>query len=180
MYHAIWDARNAGLCPGLTGLTIMNADMEKKLAVHIRESRDSARDFVFHLSDNDLFVRTGRQLIEACQLNISIDLWRQELDLMFTHVKDWCGKKGNHVRTCLCEPRRARLVLHFIPKSDGFDFDLADGIAELDSYLSRNFKNVGLVEAGQIPWIETERFVNPNIFFVIDGEHPVAHDPVGT
>ncbi len=158
----------------------MTADMEKKSAIHVRESQDGDRNFVFHLSDNDLFVRTGRQLIEACQLNISIDLWKQELDLMFAYVMDWCGKKHIHVRTCLCEPRRARLVLHFIPKSDGFDFDLADGITELDCYLSRNFKNVGLVEAGQIPWAEMERFVNPNLFFVIYGEHPTAHATVGT
>lgn len=156
----------------------MTADVEKKSAVHVRESHDSDRDFVFHLSDSDLFVRTGRQLIEACQLNISIDLWRQELDLMFTHVKEWCEKNKSHVRTCLCEPRRARLVLHFIPKSDGFDFDLADAIAELDCYLSRNFKNVGLVEAGQIPWSEMDRFVNPHLYFVIYGENPVARGTV--
>ena len=154
--------------------------MEKKSAVHVRELQDGNRDFVFHLSDNDLFVRTGRQLIEACQLNISIDLWRQEPDLMFAHVKDWCEKKDNYVRACLCEPRRARLVLHFIPKSEGFDFDLADGIAELDSYLSRNYKNVGLVEAGQIPWNEMDRFVNYSLCFAIYGEHPVAHGPVGS
>ena len=156
----------------------MTADMEKKSAIHVQETQDGDRNFVFHLSDNDLFVRTGRQLIEACKLNISIELWRQELDLMFVHVRDWCAERRGNIRSCLCEPRRARLVLHFVPKSKGFDFELADHLADLDCYVSRNFKNVGLVEIGQIPWYEMDRFVNPTFCFVIYGEHPVAHDPV--
>ncbi len=158
----------------------MTADAEKKSAIHVRESQDGDRQFVFHLDDNDLFVRTGHQLIEASQLNISIELWRQELDIMFGYVRDWCAARRNIVRTCLCEPRRARLMLHFIPFSEAFDFDLADGLAELDSHLSRNFKNVGHVEAGQIPWLEADRFLHPSLFFVIYGENPVARDAVAT
>ena len=99
---------------------------------------------------------------------------------MFAYVKEWCAKAPRHVRTCICEPRRARLMLHFIPAGEQFDFDLADAIAELDSYLSRNYKNVGLVEAGQIPWNEVDPFVNSSLCFVIYGEHPVASEPVGS
>ena len=149
-------------------------------ATHVHELRDGERKSVFHLSDNDIFVRTGRQLIEAGQLNISIELWRQELDLMFAYVKEWCETPNRRIRTCICEPRRARLMLHFIPAGEQFDFDLADAIAELDSYLCRNYKNVGLVEAGQIPWNEVDRFVNYSLCFVIYGEHPVAHEPMGS
>lgn len=158
----------------------MTTESSQKSVTHVHESQDGDRDYVFHLADNDIFVRTGRQLIEACQLNISIELWRQELDLMFAYVRDRCIEKNAHIRSCLCEARRARLVLHFIPKSTGFDFDLAEWLADWDSYLSRNFKNVGLVEAGQIPWAEMERFLRPSFAFVIYGEQPIAHDPVGT
>ncbi len=156
----------------------MTADSTQKSAKHVHELHDADRNFVFHLSDNDIFVRTGRQLIEACQLNISIELWRQELDLMFGYIKKWCEKSPRKIRTCICEPRRARLMLHFIPAGEHFDFDLADDIAGLDSYLSRNYKNVGLVEAGQIPWNEMDRFLNDFLCFVIYGEHPVTRDPV--
>ena len=136
----------------------MTAKSSQESVIHVHESHDGDRNYVFHLSDNDIFVRTGRQLIEACQLNISIELWMKELDLMLVYIRDQCAKKSEHIRSCLCEPRRARLVLHFIPKSTGFDFDLAEWLTDLDRYLSRNFKNVGLVEAGQIPFTEMATF----------------------
>lgn len=158
----------------------MTADAKKQSPTHVYESQDGDRNFVFHLAENDIFIRTGRQLIEASELNISIDLWREELDLMFGYVKKWCEEHATNIRACLCEPRRARLVLHFLPKTGGFDFDLADGLADLDMHLSRNFKNVGLVEAGQIPWDEMDRFVNHNVSFVIYGEIPGTQGSVGT
>ena len=45
-------------------VAVMTAQSTQNQATHVHELRDGERNFVFHLSDKDIFVRTGRQLIE--------------------------------------------------------------------------------------------------------------------
>ena len=47
--------------------------------VHVSESNPNV---VLRPSDNDLFLRTGKQVIDACKLDISIELWIHELASM--------------------------------------------------------------------------------------------------
>ena len=60
--------------------------------VHIHASRDVERQFVLHPADNDVFVRTGKQIIEGCRLSISIGVWLEELRGMFGFLAEWCGE----------------------------------------------------------------------------------------
>lgn len=120
---------------------------------------DADRPVVLHPENDDLFVRTGRQVISACQLGISLELWLRELDLMIEDVRGWAEAHAGHVRACYCAARGARVVLFFVPATEQFDFDLADALAELNSRLVREF-NIGIVEVGQVPADELARFLD--------------------
>lgn len=125
---------------------------------HIREKAETVQQFVLHPEDNDLFVRTGRQIIQACQLNISVQVWMEECKSMFAHVVGWVSDRSESVASCYAVPRGAGITLFFVPQSDSFDFDLADELAQLGTKLTHSF-NVGAVEILQIPREEVGRFV---------------------
>ncbi len=127
-------------------------------AIHI-DARDGERPVLLHPDNDDLFVRTGRQVIEACRLGISIELWLSEFNAMLEEARHWAEQRAAKVRACFCAPVNSRVVLYFVPNSKSFDFDLADGLAELNAELVKRF-NVGMVEIHQVPWEELDRFVD--------------------
>lgn len=124
---------------------------------HIREDTDCEKQYVIHPEDNDLFVRTGRQVIEGCRLSISVEVWLEECHSMFEHVHQWATERSDAVKCCYGAPRGAGLAFFVVPKADEFNFDLADELAELSIALKQY--NVGTVELYQIPTGEIERFV---------------------
>jgi hypothetical protein len=125
---------------------------------HIREDAHATRPFVFHPEDNDLFVRTGRQIIADSRLGISVQVWFEECQAMFTRVREWLASRSEGVSACYAVPRGAGMGLFFVPRQDSFDFDLADQIVELNVELERSF-NVGPVETHQVPACELDRFI---------------------
>jgi len=125
----------------------------------IREATDGETPYVLHPENNDLFVRTGKQIIASCQLTISLDLWLNELSAMMKEVHDWAGHRADRIRTCYCVPQGPSIVFFFSPQSNQFDFDLADELAAFNLHL-RKF-NIGMAEVRQVPWREFDRFVNP-------------------
>ncbi|MFA7236228.1 MAG: hypothetical protein WC058_05120 [Phycisphaeraceae bacterium] len=52
----------------------------KPAPVTIRNDVDGDRPLILHPEDNDLFVRTGRQVIDACGLHIGVELWLREMN----------------------------------------------------------------------------------------------------
>jgi hypothetical protein len=126
--------------------------------VHVNESQDGARQFVLHPADDDLFVRTGRQVIEDCRLGISIELWMKELSGVLDEVRRWSIERRDRIRACYCAPTGSRITFFFAPVGEQFDFDLADNLAQFNAELLHKF-NVGMVELHQIPWDEWERFL---------------------
>src|SRR5437867_9646333 len=93
-----------------------------------QQVRVSERDpqVVLHPADDDLFVQTGKQVIDACKLNISIEVWLRELDSLLDDVRQWFGQRATRVKACYCMARGSRIVLFFVPAIGRFDFDLAD------------------------------------------------------
>jgi hypothetical protein len=146
-------------------------------AVRLTEGQDDQRQFIINPGDDDLFVRTGKQVIDACRLGISVEVWFHELSSMLQHVRQWTQNRKEAVRACFCVPRGTRVVLFFIPTSGQFNFDLADQLAKLNGELVKQF-NVGMVEVGQIPWDELDRFLDPTKAKQIYGEQPGSHQAV--
>ncbi len=144
--------------------------------IHIRKTAHSGTQFVLHPDGDELFTRTGRQVIEACRLGISIDVWLHECEDMLGHVVKWIRNQAGRVRRCYAVPRDAGLGLFFVPKSASFDFDLADELAKLNRTLVQSF-NVGAVEIHQVPAEEIHRFLVPECSRQIyDADS--AHQPV--
>jgi len=137
-------------------------------------------DFILHPDDNDLFMRTGKQVIEACRLGISIDVWVDEFNNMLADAKSWCTDHSDKVRSCFCSPVGARITLFFSPGSEAYDFDLAELLAELNSRLNKQY-NIGMVEVRQVPWSQIDRFIDPEKARLIYGdERPASPESMAT
>lgn len=119
--------------------------------------------------DQDVFVRTGQQIIEACQLRISVDVWMDELQSLLDEVTAWAAHHADRITACYVVPHGARVMLFFTPATDSFDFSLAADLADLNVDVVRRF-NIGMVEVRQIPTGELDRFVDPNAARQIYGE----------
>lgn len=129
-------------------------------AIRIRAQGDGDRPVVLHPEDDDVFVRTGRQVIEACRLGISIEVWMHEFREMLGHVHRWAQQHGSRIRACYAAPRGASIGLYFVPRTETFDFDLAEELAPLNRDLVKAF-NIGMIEVHQIPERERDRFISP-------------------
>jgi hypothetical protein len=139
-------------------------------------SIDAAQSQVLLRPENDdLFVRTGRQVIEACRLSISIELWVDEVKGMFEYISTWAQARDD-IRACHAS-LGSRISLFFIPKTDSFNFDLADALVQLNAQLVSQF-NVGLVEVRQIPFAEVDRFLDAALARTVYGEGLAAHPAV--
>ena len=122
----------------------------KAKAICIQEAHDGDTQVILHPEDNDLFIQTGRQVINACRLNISIDVWMKELTTVFHLVVEWARGHSNKVLACYCEPKGTKIILFFVPALGRFDFDLAEELSELNTKLISDF-NIGMVEVRQVP-----------------------------
>ena len=129
--------------------------------LRIHEATDAQRQVVLHPENDDLFVQTGKQVIEACRLNISLDLWKHEVRAMFDHIRKWAADHADRVQACYISPRHTKLLLYVAPRGEAFDFDLADELVQLNRTLLRKFQ-VGLIEVLQVPLSEIGRFVHPD------------------
>lgn len=146
---------------------------KSKNALHIQEKADADRDYVIHPESNDIFIRSGKQIVAACQLGISVEVWINEIESLVDHVDKWCRDRSARIRACFLSPAGMKSTLFFIPKTGHFDFDLADELAVLSVELMNHF-NVGTIELRQIPWTELDRFLNPMKAALIYGERPAA------
>ena len=128
---------------------------------HIHEAQDGESEFVFHPESNDIFVRTGKEVIASCQIGISLQVWLDELRDLFRDVSTW-AKTLTSVRAVFALPIGSRLVLYVAPAGSCFDFDLADSLALLNRSLVKNRPVIGMVEVLQVPWDDRGSFVSDN------------------
>ncbi|MGF1634125.1 MAG: hypothetical protein ACFCVE_09780 [Phycisphaerae bacterium] len=123
----------------------------------ISAQHDAERRFVITRDDEDRIVQTGRQIIAACNLQVNVTAWFDNLQLVLGDVVSWC-EKTDSVDSCWVEPRSDKVVLSFLPKSGRFDFDLADKMIDLDHQLQQ--AGVGYVRTQQVPPSQVSRFVD--------------------
>ena len=129
--------------------------------IRLREAQDARRAVVVHPEDDDLFVLTGRQVIQACRLAINVELWLHELDAALETTRTWCRERADRVTPCTVTARGPNTLLYFTPADHRFDFDLADEMAESNTDFIRNY-NIGRIELFQIPMAELDRFADPS------------------
>lgn len=143
--------------------TTATSAQQKAEATRIDHVQDAQRPFVIAPENRDLFVRTGRQVIAACNTQLKIESWLELYEAMLGSVRDFAEEHGDHVAECYAVPRNAKTVLSFVPKSREFDFDLADQLAELQFDFQQRFENlVGSIEIGQVPSWDLRRFLDPD------------------
>jgi len=129
---------------------------------HIHEQRDGDAQFVIHPESNDVFVRTGKEVIASCELGISLEVYLGQLSDLFRAVASW-GKSHPSVRAIFAYPNGSKIVLYVVPCTDTFNFDLADEMAHLNRDLVRDHGRVlGMIEVLQIPWQDRDSFVSDN------------------
>ena len=140
----------------------MTTNQENLAYSHIHEGVDGETRFVLHPENDELFTRTGKQVIEACRLDISIEVWFHERNSMFDHILRWINEKelSDKILGCYAVPRGIGIGLFFVPCQKTFDFDLADQLAKLSAQLVQGF-NIGPVEIHQLPEEEMDRFIIP-------------------
>ena len=125
---------------------------------HIREARDADVRFVIHPESNDVFVRSGKQVVASCEIGISLEVWLGELSELFSTIADWCTGHPA-VRAAFAQPIGSRIAIYIAPASSSFDFDLGDELATLNISLARKYRVLGMIEVLQIPWQDKETFV---------------------
>jgi len=127
----------------------------------IDELDDGQRNFILQKLGDDRFVRTGKQIIEACELQISIDSWRQNLAELCTEMWKLASARAGRIKACFVVPRAGRVHVLFVPLTGQFDFELADELAKLNIRLRRQRMMYGLIEASQVPESELGQFLEP-------------------
>ncbi len=161
----------------MDGLTRMTQAQDKKSAISIDEGADGGRQVLLRPENNDLFIRTGQQVISACKLGISIEVWIQEMQSMFASVSKWVEERRDLIEACYSVPRSSKMVLFFVTKSEQFNFELADQLVDLNTHLITDF-NIGMVEVQQIPLKEMNRFIDPETARRVYGPNPEPHRAV--
>jgi len=155
-----------------------NATEPKVQPTRIDHIHDAQRTYVIAPENRDLFVRTGRQVIAACNTQLGIDRWIEVYEAMLGSVLDFSVAHAKHIAECYAVPRNAKTVLSFVPKSDAFDFDLAEELAKLQFDFQQRFTNiVGAIEVGQVPSWDLRRFLDPDAaqrIFPAEQAHGVA------
>ncbi len=140
---------------------------------------DADTRVVLRPENNDLFVRTGKQVIEDCHLGVSLEVWLHEVDALQDHVRRWAEGRADRIARIYVVPRITKLVMFVMPAAPQFDFDLADEMAELNAQLAKTF-NTGPTELFQVPAGELDRFVSGGKARLLYGGQAEPHSAMAT
>ena len=128
--------------------------------VTIDESSDGDRKYILQRLNNDKFVSTGKQIIEAADLSMGIEAWRSNLADLYVDAHTMAKKFVDRVADVRLIPRHGTVHLIFVTVGSEFDFNLADELATLNIRLRRELQTYGEVEASQIPETELSQFIS--------------------
>ncbi len=131
----------------------------------IHELQHAAQQYRLITSNEEIIQRTGAQIVIACQLHINAAAWQQNFAIAVEEVRQWCKDHPNKIALVLVDLRSDKTVFYVIPRSDEFDFELAQQQTDLN--ISLNTRGaIGYVETRQIPPWEIARFVGENAYRV--------------
>jgi hypothetical protein len=133
--------------------------IEKQPARVLHELQDAARNYRIITSDEEIFHRTGAQIVSACRLQMTVSAWLQNWDLAVEYVRKWCVDNADRLAIVLVDFRSGKTVFYVAPRSDTFDGDLADRQSELDLWLNTRGA-IGYAETRQIPPWDLKKFVS--------------------
>ena len=145
--------------------------IQQDAPIHIRVG--DIQPIVFHPANDDLFVRTGKEVIASCQLGIGLELWLKEVDAVIEDVKAWC-QANPAVSICHVAVFRGRVNLFFIPASASYDCQLGLLLSDLTARLYQQY-NVGMIEVHQLPDRELSRFMPLSASRMIYVHQAAAH-----
>lgn len=129
------------------------------VVARIDEERDGERDIVMRKLSNDTFVRTGKQIIDACEMQIGFEAWQQNIADLWEQMIKVARDKREKVTSLYMLPRHGTVHVLFATRHDEFDFDLADELACWNIRFRRSRGMYGEIEAAQIPESELLQFV---------------------
>ena len=130
--------------------------------VQVDSARNAEQRFVFSPENNDIFVKTGRQVLAACQLADDVaaafKAWQGQFGVMLEFVADWANRQAERVRNVVVVGRGGKLILMLLPTDEAFDFDLAEASSDLRFDLMKLFSAVGEIDILQVPVWDWQRF----------------------
>lgn len=126
----------------------------------IHELQHAASQYRIITTDEEIFERTGEQIVRACQLQMTATRWKQNLQLMVDEVRQWCQQRSDKLALGLLELRSDKVVFFFSPRAEQFDFELAREQRALEVELNTR-GGIGYAETRQVPLWEIDRFVSP-------------------
>lgn len=103
------------------------------------------------------FLSTGRQALEALREASSLFVWFEEAKAMMRFVATWATNRPS-VADLYIWPSGNKLKIGVVPAKGKYDFDLGDEATDLLSEIHARFA-VGHVEFMQVPPNSRERFV---------------------
>ncbi len=106
---------------------------------HIRVDAQDDRQVVFHPLNEDRFVMTCQQAIEAVTRGIGESVREDELKGLIAHVRDWSAKNKSLVSSCHMALRDGQIAIFVATSSEHYNHELADSLTELDVDLARTF-----------------------------------------
>lgn len=124
----------------------------------IHELQHAQKKYRVITSSEEILHRSGEQLVRACQLHISAEVWVDNFKRMESYVMEWCGKRPTAIAAMLVEVRTNKVVFWIVPLSEEYNFDLGFELAELDIYLSSQ-GGIGYCETRQVPYWDLMSFV---------------------
>lgn len=101
--------------------------------------------FALHPQNEDVMIQSGRDIIRACGLQVSVNVSWDEVNSMREWLAKWCEQRSDRVTAAVVSPSVCVRV-SFLTKGEQFDFDLADEIAELSRELPHQFNHTTRLE----------------------------------
>jgi hypothetical protein len=155
----------------------MEQTQANHLPVAIDEADEGFRKFLLGSESYDSFHQAGQQAKSGWQGRLSAELWVQEVIGMVESAGTWAVANSDMVTSCHLACTIDGPALYFVRQSEGFDFDLADKLVDLNGQLVRNF-NVGSVAVHQISGDEILRLARAHSLRRIYGKELDPHRPV--
>ncbi len=87
--------------------------------------------------------------IEACKLSHSQNIVRSDIKKMMEYCRDWASSRPD-VEAVYLGPHDFKITVFVVPKSDHFDFDLAEEVARLSQKIRQSYLAVRS-EAIEVP-----------------------------
>jgi len=134
-------------------------DTGPRAVLQISWRLDREQQFVIELPQEDRIVQTGEQIIKACDLQITGVLWSKEFRAMLGRIGEFCASNKEHISACYTSLRSNKICVFFCPRSESFDFELSDALAEFSIEISERYSLVGRVHLRQVPLWDVESFV---------------------